>query len=106
MLYIAATVEDLSSYEGLKCFSKAALAAIIDWYDENGVDQEADAAELRGEWNEYESAAEFWRNCRQADRNLPHFYDPEQLEALVDAVEAETGDVIQTEIGTWLVHEA
>ena len=43
MLYIAATVEDLSQYEGLKCFSKSALAAIIDWYDEQEIDQEADA---------------------------------------------------------------
>ena len=44
MLYIAATVEDLSTWEGLKCFSKSALAAIIDWYDEQEIDQEADAA--------------------------------------------------------------
>lgn len=49
MLYIAATVEDLSSWEGLKHFSKSALAAIIDWHDEQEIDQEADAAELRGE---------------------------------------------------------
>lgn len=49
MLYITATVEDLAAYEGLKCFSRAALAAMVDWYDENGIDQEADAAELRGE---------------------------------------------------------
>ena len=49
MLYIAATVESLSDYEGLKCFSKAALAAMIDWYEEQETNQEADAAELRGE---------------------------------------------------------
>lgn len=56
MLYIAATVEDLSSYEGLKCFTKPALAAMIDWYDEQEIDQEVDAAELRGDWDEYDDA--------------------------------------------------
>ena len=88
MLYIAATVEDLSTWEGLKCFSKSALAAIIDWYDEQEIDQEADAAELRGEWTEYESASELWRCNRQVDFNLPHLYDPDQLEDLVTAMES------------------
>ena len=58
MIYIAATVEELSTWGGLKCFSKPALAAIIDWHDEQEIDQEADAAELRGGWTEYESASE------------------------------------------------
>lgn len=105
MLYIAATVEDLSTWEGLKHFSKPALAAIIDWYDEQEIDQEADAAELRGEWTEYESASELWRCNRQVDFNLPHLYDPDQLEDLVTAMESRGFNVIETESG-YLVHEA
>lgn len=104
MLYIAATVEDLSTYEGLKHFTKPALAAIIDWYDEQGFDEEADAAELRGEWTEYESASELWRCNRHVDYNLPHFYDPDQLEDLVTAMESRGYNVIETESG-YLVHE-
>lgn len=104
MLYITATVEDLAAYEGLKCFSRAALAAMVDWYDENGIDQEADAAELRGDWMEYEDAGAMWR-VHHRYAGLPAIYEPDQLEDLVDAIEAETGDVIQTEAGTWLVHE-
>ena len=105
MLYIAATVEDLSSWEGLKHFSKSALAAIIDWHDEQEIDQEADAAELRGEWTEYESASELWRCNRQVDFNLPHLYDPDQLEDLVTAMESRGYNIIETEAG-WLVKEA
>lgn len=105
MLYIAATVEDLSSWEGLKHFSKPALAAIIDWYDEQEIDQEADAAELRGEWTEYENASELWRCNRQVDYNLPHLYDPDQLEDLVTAMESRGFNVIETE-GGYLVREA
>ena len=106
MLYIAATVEALSSWEGLKHFSKSALAAIIDWHDEQEIDQEADAAELRGEWTEYESASELWRCNRQVDFNLPHLYDPDQLESLTDALEAVGYNIIRTETGGWRVHEA
>lgn len=106
MLYIAATVEDLSAYEGLKCFSKAALAAIIDWYDEQEIDQEADAAELRGEWTEYIDAREMWHENREVDAALPIIYDPDQLESLTDAMEAVGCNIIRTESGSWLVHEA
>lgn len=106
MLYIAATVEDLSAYEGLKCFSKSALAAMIDWYDEQEIDQEADAAELRGEWTEYESAGEMWQDFRELDDALPIIYDPDQLESLTDAMEAQGFNIVRTESGSWLVHEA
>lgn len=106
MLYIAATVEDLSSWEGLKCFSKPALAAIIDWYDANGTDLEVDAAELRGEWDEYDTAAEMWYDFREVDEALPIIYDPDQLESLTDAMEARGFTAIRTESGSWLVHEA
>lgn len=106
MLYIAATVEDLSAYEGLKCFSKSALAAMIDWYDEQEIDQEADAAELRGEWTEYESAGEMWHDFRELDDALPIIYDPDQLESLTDAMEAQGFNIVRTESGSWLVHEA
>ena len=95
----------LPSGDGLKCFSKSALAAIIDWYDEQEIDQEADAAELRGEWTEYESASELWRCNRQVDFNLPHLYDPDQLEDLVTAMESRGYNIIETEAG-WLVKEA
>lgn len=106
MLYIDATVEDLSTYEGLKCFSKPALAAIIDWYDEQEIDQEADAAELRGEWTEYEDAGEMWRDFREVDEALPIIYDPDQLESLTDAMEARGFNIVRTESGSWLVREA
>ena len=106
MLYIAATVEDLSTYEGLKHFSKPALAAIIDWYDEQEIDQEADAAELRGEWTEYEDAGAMWHENREVDEGLPYVYDPDQLESLTDAMEARGIAAIRTESGSWLVHEA
>lgn len=105
MLYIAATVEDLSTWKGLKHFSKPALAAIIDWYDEQEIDQEADTAELRGEWTEYEDASELWLCNRQVDHNLPLLYDPDQLEDLVTAMESRGLSVIETESG-YLVHEA
>lgn len=105
MLYIAATVEDLSTWWGLKHFTKPALAAIIDWYDEQEIDQEADAAELRGEWTEYESASEMWLCNRKVDHNLPLLYDPDQLENLVTAMESRGFNVIETESG-YLVHEA
>lgn len=106
MLYIAATVEDLSSWEGLKCFSKPALAAIIDWYDEQEIDQEADAAELRGEWAEYDDAGAMWHDFREVDEALPSIYDPDQLESLTDAMEARGFNIIRTETGGWLVREA
>lgn len=106
MLYITATVEDLSTYEGLKCFSKAALAAIIDWYDADGTDLEVDAAELRGEWTEYDDAGEMWHENREVDEGLPYVYDPDQLESLTDAMEARGIAAIRTESGSWLVHEA
>lgn len=106
MLYIAATVEDLSAYEGLKCFSKSALAAMIDWYDERKIDQEADAAELRGEWTEYEDAGAMWDENREVDDTLPHIYDPDQLESLTDAMEARGFNILRTESGSWLVREA
>lgn len=106
MLYIAATVEDLSTWEGLKCFSKSALAAIIDWYDEQEIDQEADAAELRGEWAEYDDAGAMWHDFREVDEALPIIYDPDQLESLTDALEAVGYNIIRTETGGWLVHEA
>lgn len=106
MLYIAATVEDLSSWEGLKCFSKPALAAIIDWYDEQEIDQEADAAELRCEWDEYDDAGAMWHFCREVDEALPIIYEPDQLESLTDAMEAKGMTILRTETGGWLVHEA
>lgn len=106
MLYIAATVEDLSTYEGLKCFSKAALAAMIDWYDEQEIDQEVDTAELRGEWNEYDDAGAMWHGFRELDEALPIIYDPDQLESLTDAMEARGFNIVRTESGSWLVHEA
>lgn len=106
MLYIAATVEDLSSWEGLKCFSKPALAAIIDWYDEQEIDQEADAAELRGEWAEYDDAGAMWHDFSEVDEGLPIIYDPDQLESLTDAMEARGFNIIRTETGGWLVREA
>ena len=106
MLYIAATVEDLSTWEGLKCFSKSALAAIIDWYDEQEIDQEADAAELRGEWTEYDDAGAMWYALHDVDEGLPIIYDPDQLESLTDAMEARGFNIIRTETGGWLVHEA
>lgn len=106
MLYIAATVEDLSSWEGLKCFSKSALAAIIDWYDEREIDQEADAAELRGEWTEYDDAGAMWHDFHEMDEALPIIYDPDQLESLTDAMEARGFNILRTETGGWLVREA
>lgn len=106
MLYIAATVEDLSTYEDLKHFSKPALAAIIDWYDEQEIDQEADAAELRGEWTEYDDAGAMWYDCHDLDARLPIIYEPDQLESLTDAMEARGMNVTRTETGSWLVHEA
>lgn len=99
MLYIAATVEDLSSWEGLKCFSKSALAAIIDWHDEQEIDQEADAAELRGEWTEYDDAGAMWYALHDVDEGLPIIYDPDQLESLTDALEAVGYNIIRTETG-------
>lgn len=106
MLYIAATVEDLSAWEGLKHFSKSALAAIIDWHDEQEIDQEADATELRGEWTEYEDAGEMWHENREVDEALPIIYEPDQLESLTDAMEAKGMTILRTETGGWLVHEA
>ena len=106
MLYIATTVEDLSTYEDLKCFTKPALAAMIDWYDEQEIDQEADAAELWGEWTEYEDAGEMWHDFRELDEALPIIYDPDQLESLTDAMEASGFNIVRTESGSWLVHEA
>lgn len=106
MLYIAATVEDLSTWWGLKHFSKAALAAMIDWYDEQEIDQEADAAELRGEWTEYEDAGEMWHDFRELDDALPIIYDPDQLESLTDAMEARGFNIVRTETGGWLTHKA
>lgn len=106
MLFIAATVEDLSTYEGLKCFSKAALAAMIDWYDADRTDLEVDAAELRGEWTEYDDAGAMWHDFREVDEALPYIYDPDQLESLTDAMEASGIAAIRTESGSWLVHEA
>lgn len=106
MLYIAATVEDLSSWESLKCFSKPALIAIIDWYDEQEIDQEADAAELRGEWAEYDDAGAMWHDFSEVDEALPIIYDPDQLESLTDAMEARGFNIIRTETGGWLVREA
>lgn len=106
MLYIAATVEDLSSYEGLKCFTKPALAAMIDWYDEQEIDQEVDAAELRGDWDEYDDAGAMWHFCREVDETLPIIYDPDQLESLTNALEARGMTVLRTESGSWLVYGA
>lgn len=106
MLYIAATVEGLSAYKGLRCFSKSALAAMIDWYDEQDVHQEVDAAELRGEWTEYAGAAEMWQVNHEVDEALPTIYDPDQLESLTDAMEARGFNIVRTESGSWLVHEA
>lgn len=106
MLYIAATVEDLSTWEGLKHFSKSALAAIIDWYDEQEIDQEADAAELRCEWAEYDDAGAMWHDFREVDEALPIIYDPDQLESLTDAMEAWGFNILRTETGGWLVREA
>ncbi|MCR2035893.1 hypothetical protein [Adlercreutzia mucosicola] len=104
-LYITATVEDLTAYEGLNCFSKAALAAIIDWYDADGTDEEVDPGKLRGEWTEYRSAADMWNDYHYFDKGLPTVYEPDQLEDLVTAIEDVKGNVIQTESGTWLVQE-
>lgn len=106
MLYITATVEDLSTWEGLKCFSKSALAAIIDWYDEQDIDQEVDAAELRAEWDEYDDAGTMWNFCREVDKALPIIYDPDQPESLTDAIEARGMTVLRTETGGWLVRGA
>lgn len=39
------------------------------------------------------------------DYNLPHLYDPDQLEDLVTAMESRGFNVIETESG-YLVHEA
>ena len=63
MLYIDATVEDferICNRCSIECFSRPAMAAIVDWYDTNNVDQELDCSDLRGQWDEYTSAAEMW----------------------------------------------
>lgn len=108
MLYIDATVEDfehICNRCNIECFSRPAMAAIIDWYDTNDVDQELDCSDLGGQWYEYTSAAEMWYDYAHLDKGLPHLYDPEQTDDLVAAIEAKIGDVIQTEAG-WLVHRA
>lgn len=103
MLYIAATIEDLKETAGLNCFSIPALEAILDYYDEAGYDQELDAAELRGEWEEHEDANSVWWAYRRHDPRLPEFYDPDQMEALTDAIESAGHMVMQLENGGWLV---
>ena len=62
-------------------------------------------SDRRSEWTEYESASELWRCNRQVDFNLPHLYDPDQLEDLVTAMESRGYNIIETEAG-WLVKEA
>lgn len=103
MLYIAATAEDLKATPGLESYSLTALQAIVDAYEQAEINQEVDAAELRGEWWEYEDAGKMWRDWRQTDYKLPHFYDPEQLEALTDAIAAAGHLATQLKNGNWLV---
>lgn len=108
-LYIECGVEDMvDTFE--RCgrggdFSRAALEAILEWHDDNGVDAELDAAEIAGEWTEYETPEELWAEHHELG-NLPEEYDPEQFEDLVISIESQWGDLIDLGCGDWLVHTA
>lgn len=56
-LYIECTLEDMqrefANRNHLNTFSAAGLAAILEWYDENGINQELDVIEICNEWEEY-----------------------------------------------------
>ncbi|WP_304426560.1 hypothetical protein [uncultured Adlercreutzia sp.] len=87
------------------CFSVSALRRMFQWYDSMYYDWEFDMDEACGEWTEYDDAAKMWDENHGLDRNLPHLYDPDQLEDLLTAMASRGITFAQLDNGCWLTRE-
>lgn len=110
MIYIEQNLESFEHYILNSCrpkdFSLEALPHLFEWYSNMEQDWEIDLDEMAGEWSEYDDAGAMWRDFHEVDEALPIIYDPDQLESLNDAMEARGFNIIRTESGGWLIHEA
>lgn len=110
MIYIEQNLESFEHYILNSCrpkdFSLEALPHLFEWYSNMEQDWEIDLDEMAGEWSEYDDAGAMWRDFHEVDEALPIIYDPDQLESLTDAMEARGFNIIRTESGGWLIHEA
>ena len=110
MIYIEQNLESFEHYILNSCrpkdFSLEALPHLFEWYSNMEQDWEIDLDEMAGEWSEYDAAGAMWRDFNEVDEALPIIYDPDQLESLTDAMEARGFNIIRTESGGWLIHEA